>query len=639
MSFIPKLYESDIPAFTNKYYITAPNGGYSPSSAVCYAPGYKLPDGSIFSNCVGYAISRFMEIMDNTDPNTTQHLNVNADQMFNRARTIGTYQTGSVPQIGSIICWEYVNKQYGHVAVVEDIDSYGNITISHSGYYGNGGGFVFRVNKLSKSTNYNLSEIWGSAWESRTLGFIYNPSIGNYTPLDMEYKIQTAINNALKYTARAFRSANNLSTNAVLYCPFVRYCLSKITNGEEDKLINYSDSCCTLIQSSVNSNLGKWYDCTSKVIPDTGDIICFGKSVVNKGTIKYIDRIGIVIDVDEDLISYGYGDSQEINKAETRIDDVQYFGIYRPNYFNTKVFKQISESNGFSANVDSTPILLYKSYSTNKDATLLQIAGMDESTGKPCINMTGNTKLSVINYTSALGSLLSSFYSSVQDGTQGSIYDDSDRYMSDMQKYVLTSLDSNAVYSFQDPVTFNGESGEALQNCGSLIYNYLVNHKFPSSSAIGILGYMWGESRFQTWAYNKLDGGSGLCQWTDTQYSARATNMYKYVGKDWRNNLTKQMDYLLVELKASFVPMYNFLLERENTYEDMRAAAIRFSTHFGGGYSFYLSLEDALQRYENHYPGATYAHIDSAIWMWNNNLKRFTKSIRTNLKSTIGELK
>jgi hypothetical protein len=211
--------------------------------------------------------------------------------------------------------------------------------------------------------------------------------------------------------------------------------------------------------------------------------------------------------------------------------------------------------------------------------------------------------------------------------------------MSDMQKYVLTSLDSNAVYSFQDPVTFNGESGEALQNCGSLIYNYLVDHKFPSSSAIGILGYMWGESRFQTWAYNKLDGGSGLCQWTDTQYSASATNMYKYVGKDWRNNLTKQMDYLLVELKASFVPMYNFLLERENTYEDMRAAAIRFSTHFGGGYSFYLSLEDALQRYENHYPGATYAHIDSAIWMWNNNLKRFTKSIRTNLKSTIGELK
>lgn len=137
------------PASSDKHYFS--------SSNIFYACGYGMP------NCTAYAWGRLYEITGKR----YVKLHGNAEEWWAAAKNAGM-ETGSVPKLGAIICWRAGNPTTGsdgagHVAVVEEIKSNGDIVTSNSAWKGTN----FYTQTLKKSNNYQYSN-------NRPLqGFIY----------------------------------------------------------------------------------------------------------------------------------------------------------------------------------------------------------------------------------------------------------------------------------------------------------------------------------------------------------------------------------------------------------------------------------------------------------------------------------
>ena len=114
MAFTPRLTANGI--YNSPYWYSNGNPFY-PS-------GYGLP------NCTCYAYGRYWEI---TGVNPTRLPRGNAGTWYDNATS---FQRGQTPALGAIACWYDPAGYYaGHVAVVEQIYSNGNIRTSNSGYY------------------------------------------------------------------------------------------------------------------------------------------------------------------------------------------------------------------------------------------------------------------------------------------------------------------------------------------------------------------------------------------------------------------------------------------------------------------------------------------------------------------------
>lgn len=127
---------------------------------------------SCLPNCVGYAWGRFYEITG-VRPSLSRR---NAEDWY--AYTADGYERGQTPRLGAVICWRKgqagnQDDGAGHVAIVEEIKSNGDIVTSNSNYKGT----RFYTQTLTKSSGYKL----GSAYTLQ--GFIYPPVIyGVKTP-------------------------------------------------------------------------------------------------------------------------------------------------------------------------------------------------------------------------------------------------------------------------------------------------------------------------------------------------------------------------------------------------------------------------------------------------------------------------
>lgn len=127
--------------------------------------GYGLP------NCTCYAWGRFWEISDLAD-GTQDYSNKptlptsDAGLWFSQ---VTGYETGSTPKLGAVICWSDNDGGAGHVAIVEAIDSEGNITVGQSGW---GASKIFWTSTAKKADGYNIS---GYTFQ----GFIYNPHVAS----------------------------------------------------------------------------------------------------------------------------------------------------------------------------------------------------------------------------------------------------------------------------------------------------------------------------------------------------------------------------------------------------------------------------------------------------------------------------
>ena len=140
--FTPRL---SAPDSSNKYY-------YDSDYNVFQKYGYGLP------NCTAYAYGRAYEILG-TEPKLSWN---GAGQWYGYNMSGNYYDYGSTPKVGAIACWSYSGG--GHVAVVEQIDSDGSMTLSNSEW----GGRTFYLT-TAKTTDSNPG---GNSWWTFQ-GYIY----------------------------------------------------------------------------------------------------------------------------------------------------------------------------------------------------------------------------------------------------------------------------------------------------------------------------------------------------------------------------------------------------------------------------------------------------------------------------------
>lgn len=132
---------------------TKPNTSnhYYYSSNPFYHSGYGLP------NCTAYAWGRAYEILG-TKPNLSLG---NANTWYNYNKNNKIYKYGSTPKVGAIVCW---SKNYGHVAVVEQVNANGSINMSESNWSGR--------TDSTKAFRY-WTNIWPSSYYGGFQGYIY----------------------------------------------------------------------------------------------------------------------------------------------------------------------------------------------------------------------------------------------------------------------------------------------------------------------------------------------------------------------------------------------------------------------------------------------------------------------------------
>lgn len=152
-TFYPRLSKKGM--WDNKHWYSATNP--------FYPAGFGLP------NCTCYAWGRFWEITG-----VVPHLPTLDGGSWWGAVT--GYKTGQTPQLGAVMCFSQAGRS-GHVAIVEEIKSNGDVVASNSGWSRNGNAWdnplYFWVDTHPKRNNY-LSD-WQVSAGYRFQGFIYNP--------------------------------------------------------------------------------------------------------------------------------------------------------------------------------------------------------------------------------------------------------------------------------------------------------------------------------------------------------------------------------------------------------------------------------------------------------------------------------
>ena len=148
------------PDKTDKRFIHYSKGGYNTCISINQQTGYVMP------NCVGYAQGRLLEIRGESKVNWKMPA-CNAEDWYETAQKNGM-SVGQTPKLGAVVCWRAGQTHNGadgagHVAIIEEIKSNGDIVVSQSAY----GGQEFYLSALTKSSGYMYAA-------SRPLvGFIY----------------------------------------------------------------------------------------------------------------------------------------------------------------------------------------------------------------------------------------------------------------------------------------------------------------------------------------------------------------------------------------------------------------------------------------------------------------------------------
>lgn len=167
MAFIPRLSNTGI--YNNRYW-------YSDNPLAQY--GYGLP------NCTCYAWGRFWELTGKKP--ATLPLS-NAGKWYNE---VTGYQKSQTPVLGAIVCYSSGTGGVGHVAVVEEIRTNGDIVTSNSGYYRPVSQYppdtanYFWTETCSKTNGYRSS--WIVNYGYTCLGFIVPDQYADGTPPSSE---------------------------------------------------------------------------------------------------------------------------------------------------------------------------------------------------------------------------------------------------------------------------------------------------------------------------------------------------------------------------------------------------------------------------------------------------------------------
>lgn len=136
---------TEAPEKDNKNFIHTSAGGFN--------KGLHLGGGRVLPNCVAYCLGRWHELLGK-DTNLRSQ---NAEDFY--AYTKDGYKRSDTPKLFAIACWKKgrlwnESDGAGHVAVVEEVKSNGDIVTSESVW----GGKRFRRKTYKKSSNYYLAK-------------------------------------------------------------------------------------------------------------------------------------------------------------------------------------------------------------------------------------------------------------------------------------------------------------------------------------------------------------------------------------------------------------------------------------------------------------------------------------------------
>lgn len=486
--------------------------------------GYNIYDaydknGFTLPNCTSYAYGRFMEIMGATSCNLAY---ADAGQWW--YYTDDGYSRGQTPQLGAVACWSQTGKA-GHVGIVEKVNSDGSFTISNSAYGGFQDGSSFKMHESTAS--------WLSKYSFQ--GFIYNPSVSGNTVTSASNKLTEFISEAKSHVGeKSTWTWNTLNCGAIEWCcAFIMACAMTV-GGLLDVIIPKTYSCTDLAQRGAkgecNGQFVKGPRKGNNTPPQVGDLILFSDS--SDDYTCY--HVGIVCEVTDSNVETIEGNTKTYNKYTSRvalksysITDSKINGYFRPDWASV----------GGSATSTSC-YALYDTYNTRADALVREVGYIKDN---EISSKKSDILLSVINYTPVLSSMVSS-----------------------------TSTGDCSVNT----------DGIEDENCRICI-EYFLGKGLNAAAACGICGNIYYESGFRTAVieYGKTlaTGGAGICQWT----GSRSVSMRSFVGDDWADNLTGQLDYLWSELNDSYYSaVMNGLKAVSNDESGAKSAADVFVRKF-----------------------------------------------------------
>ena len=219
MKYTPRL---TAPSKSDKNFIHYSKGGYNTCIMIDKSTGSVLP------NCVGYAQGRLLEILGKKAVNW-KLLACNAEDWFETAQKSG-FKTGMTPKLGAIAVFRAGTTHNGsdgagHVAVVEEIKSNGDIVVSQSAY----GGTEFYLSTITKASGYMYNS------NRPFLGFIYC-GIEFEQPIPASENIvagkKVALNNTPCYSSETAKEAYGTKTGTFyLWDNVVRNGRIRITNA------------------------------------------------------------------------------------------------------------------------------------------------------------------------------------------------------------------------------------------------------------------------------------------------------------------------------------------------------------------------------------------------------------------------
>ena len=501
-------------------------------SDTAYTYGYSA--GSVLPNCVGYAWGRFMEILGEEPKLSTG----NAGLWY--SYTADGYQRGTEPQLGAVACWSKPGD-YGHVAIVEQINSDGSIVTSNSGW-----GW--------KSPRGPVEMIRGTyprwtTWSGYQFqGFIYNPGCDGLTDKLSEFlaEAESHVGEHGDWTW----AVSGLGRGQPWCAAFVM-AVAKTVGGILGTILPSTYSSSDFARRGVSEYGGTWLPGPAQgqtPTPQIGDLILFRNNdpftYVGKDTYTS-DHIGIVKQVVGNVVHTIEGNTGTWDNNTSYVKLKQYNitagsinGYFRPAWskVGASVLNQITASLG----------PLYDVQNTRKDALIREVGYI--SPQNTITSSTSNILVSAMNYTFLLNSLYEMGSSLLQPQT----------VPGDTSTVVVDNLDNNA------------ES----------VVRFMMAQGLNAAAGVGIAANIYHESSFRTNAEGDYQNGVptsfGLCGW----HLGRGDRMKQMAGPNWATNMSGQLQYLWYELTTSYTTVLSFLKSVPNNESGARAAANNFVRQF-----------------------------------------------------------
>lgn len=486
---------------------------------------FVLAGGSmftVFGNAGLYAWGRFYEIMT-TIPKL--YSSNSLDKWYGHSGD--GYSKGAEPQLGAVACWVNVKKSGGHVAIVEKINKDGSITLSESA-----SGATFRT-RTAKKPNYNTSDYVFQ-------GFIYNPAVQLMNDKCKEFLYwanKAAIDRWTKTTIKSILGYVSDSWCANFVCAVAKKA------GILGKVIYESAGAGYVSWNGYKANMGQWlpgpfWPKGSVVTPHPGDLMLWSYSgatnywnAAHIGIVYSVTSGGVIKSIEGNIRPYTYAKYRD---HKLKITSTEISGFFRP-YWHI-VGSSTANIIQDEITEDNTEIFgsLYDTEYEREDALMREV-GYLNSQGEPSIK-SSDVRLSVVNYTSLLGAIFNGNYNQIVSET------------------ILDRLD----------------------NTSKAIFKTLNDFGFNSAACIGIIANMYYESGLKTNAVGDNNTSFGICQWHDKRGQA----MKKFVGADWRTNLTGQLNYLKSELIQTYPKLFKSLKSILNNEAGAREASDLFVRQF-----------------------------------------------------------